>query len=123
MYTTSIAFKKKWKPARRETLNQKRELTFEPKERNRRVYSEIRRRVWKSGTEKKKMLSTDLGISLYRDPVQTSPNVRCKEHPYSERQLRAPALNWFSQKATFRNGPSFLTPALYMEKGPGLTAR
>ena len=38
-----------------------------------------------------------------------------------ERQLRAPALNWFSQKATFRNGPSFLTPALYMEKGPGLT--
>ena len=39
----------------------------------------------------------------------------------SERQLRAPALNWFSQKATFRNGPSFLTPALYMEKGPGLT--
>ena len=83
MYTTSIAFKKKWKPARRETLNQKRELTFEPKERNRRVYSEIRRRVWESGTEKKKMLSTDLGISLYRDPVQTSPNVRCKEHPYT----------------------------------------
>ena len=39
----------------------------------------------------------------------------------NERQLRAPALNWFSQKATFRNGPSFLMPALYMEKGPGLT--
>jgi len=38
-----------------------------------------------------------------------------------ERQLKALALNWFSQKATFRNGPSFLMLALYMEKGPGLT--
>ena len=35
-----------------------------------------------------------------------------------ERQLRAPALYWFSQKATFRNGPSFLTPALYMVERP-----
>ena len=38
-------------------------------------------------------------------------------HP-SERRLRAPALNRFSQKATFRNSPLFLQLALYMVERP-----
>jgi len=43
--------------------------------------------------------------------------VVCSWHP-SERQLRAPTLNWFSQKAPFRNGPSSLKPGLYMVERP-----
>ena len=35
-----------------------------------------------------------------------------------ERWLRAPVLNRFSQKATFRNSPLFLQPALYMVERP-----
>jgi hypothetical protein len=37
---------------------------------------------------------------------------------FYERRLRAPALNRFSQKATFRNSPLFLQPALYMVERP-----
>jgi hypothetical protein len=39
---TSITFKKKWKPALRETLSDGEKLTFEPTERNRRVIADIR---------------------------------------------------------------------------------
>jgi hypothetical protein len=38
-------------PQRRETLGEEKQLTFEPKEQNRRVYSDIRKRVRKSRTE------------------------------------------------------------------------